>query len=92
MGARGGTARCRARLYPTVREPRGLSEPLRRGWGGGGARAGGKFAGPSPDDNFDILLSLENFEIGINAAVALICKDSRYQNGGAELNVLLMSI
>lgn len=43
---------------------------------------GGEFIGPFPDDNFDILLPLENFEIGIKAAAVLICSDSCCQTGG----------
>lgn len=65
--------------------PRGYQSPRAGGGdgdGGGGALQDGEFVGPFPDDNFDILLSLENFEIGINAASVLICTDCRCQTGG----------
>lgn len=50
-----------------------------------------KLLGLFPDDNFDILLSLEDIEIGINAASVLICTDCHCQ-AGADLSVLLMHI
>lgn len=80
-GTRAGTARHGARRRPAARQPKGRPEPLCWGWrwGGGEPREGGEFVGSSPDDNFDVLLSLENFEIGRSAAAVLSCTDSRCQ-------------
>lgn len=47
-----------------------------------GLQEDGAFVGLFPDDNYDILFSLEDFEIGINAASVLICTDSHCQTGG----------
>lgn len=47
-----------------------------------GLQEDGEFAGLFPDDNSDILFSLEDFEIGINAASVLICTDCHCQTGG----------
>lgn len=47
-----------------------------------GLREDGEFVGLFPDDNFDILLSLEDFERGINAASGLICTDCHRRAGG----------
>lgn len=47
-----------------------------------GLQEDGEFVGLFPDDNFDILLSLEDFEVGINAASVLICTDCHCQTGG----------
>lgn len=64
--------------------PRGYQSP--RAGGGDGGEGGlwedGEFVGPFPDDNFDILLSLEDFEAGINAASVLICTGCHCQIGG----------
>lgn len=47
-----------------------------------GIQEDGEFVGLFPDDNFDILLSLEDIEVGINAASVLICTDCHCQTWG----------